>query len=296
MKRPTSKVELDKIIKSRASYFPERFEEWSDEDHALDTLLSGVRIIRRGKENPLPMPVFLYGTAMKFYFEWIADEIFKKRNQEAADRLYYLAYYAVKLLQEACFKRPTLFRPLAKQQLFWPSMVGKSADLGRMNKELMRVLNLSAAAPLNTARKGSKSFTLENRETRIAYNLWVAIEFFRREEQWTSSFEPVCSLVMPDLPGIYNPHKLGLTDEHIKKLKTLRPLSRRNCLEWWRLGEPVFVHRYGKNFEKHKDFSHHWKNAAFKDDPKARAKIRSAIKKQIKQAFRSIAPKPSVVE
>jgi hypothetical protein len=53
------------------------------------------------------------------------------------------------------------------------------------------------------------------------------------------------------------------------------------------------VRRYGKDFENHEDFSGYWKNNAFKDYPKARAKIRSAIKKQIKQAFRSIAPKSS---
>ena len=100
---------------------------------------------------------------------------------------------------------------------------------------------------------------------------------------------------MPDLPDIHDVRKLGLTDEQIKKLETLQPLSRRNYSEWWKLGEPVFIHRYGKIFEKHKDFSRYWKNAAFKDDPQAGAKIRSAIKKQIKQAFRSIAPKSSVV-
>ena len=295
MKKSISKTDLGKIKKSRASYFPERHKEWGEEDHALDMLLTGVRIIRRGKENPLPMPVYLYGTGIKSYFTWIAGEILKKGNQEAADRLYYLAYFAVRFLQEACFKRPALFRPLAEQQLFWPSMVGRNADLERANNKLMEVLKLSAAAPLNTALKGRKSFTLfENCETQIAYNLWLVIESFRREEQYFSG-EPVCSLVMPDLPGIHNPHKLGLTDEHIKKLKTLQPLSRQNYSEWWKLGEPAFINRYGKNFEKHKDFSRYQKNAAFKNDPKAKAKIRSAIKKQIKQAFRSIAPKSSTV-
>jgi hypothetical protein len=101
---------------------------------------------------------------------------------------------------------------------------------------------------------------------------------------------------MPCLPGFGDARKLGITDEQIKKLWTLQPLSRRNFLEWWNLGKPIFIHLYGKDFENHKDFSGYWKNKAFRDDPKARAKIRSAIKKQIKQAFRSIAPKSSAVE
>jgi len=72
-------------------------------------------------------------------------------------------------------------------------------------------------------------------------------------------------------------------------------LSRLNFLEWWSWRTDLHP-ALRERFENHKDFSGYWKNAAFKDDPKARAKIRSAIKKQIKQAFRSIAPKISTWE
>jgi hypothetical protein len=260
-------------------------------------LLTGIRIVRRGNKNPLPMPLMIYGPAMKFYFEWIASEVSEKGNQEAADRLYYLARLAVFTLQGAISKRPELFRPIARCQLDWPSMIGRNADFDRMNKQMMEYLNLGEMAPLNTARNGRKSFSIiENTETQIAFNLWATIEFFRREEQEISSFDPVCSFVMPDLPNIYDVRKLGLTDEHIKKLKSLQPLSRQNYVEWWKIAEPAFVHRYGKDFENHESFSRYRKSSAYKDDPKPAGKIKSAIKKQIKLAFRSIAPKSSAVE
>lgn len=234
----------------------------------------------------------IYVPAMKMFFEWFAGEISKKDNQDAADRLYYLALLAVNNLFDACKARPDLFRPIAMQQLFWPSLTGWGADVERTNRELMKFLKLSEAAPLSSARDGRKAFSmLESPETGIACSLWAALEFFRREEQRIFCGDPACSLVMPDLPDIHSVRKLGLSDDHIEKLKTLEPLTRQNFQEWWKLGEPAFVRRYGEDFENHKDFAGYWKSKAFKGDPQARAKIRSAIKKQIKQAFRSIAPR-----
>jgi hypothetical protein len=294
MKKPKTKTKAAKTPADLLSPFPARIEDWTNEDRALERLLRGLRVSPRSSANPLPLPPMLYVPVMKMFFDWLAAEISEKENQDAVERLYYLAQLAVENLSVACLARPDLFRPIAKQQLHWPSLIGWDADSEKIGKELMTALTLSDNAPLNTARDGRKSFSiLENPATGIAYSLWRVIEFFRREEQMIYSGDPACSLVMPDLPDIYNVRKLGLADEHIEKLKTLRPLSRRNCLEWWWVSEPAFIHRYGKDFENHKEFSGYWKNKAFKDDPKARAKIRSAIKKQIKQAFRSIAPKSS---
>lgn len=274
--------------------FPKKIKDWTDEDRALEWLLRSLRLSMRSSKSSLPLPPMLYVPAMKMFFDWLAKEISEKENQDAVERLYHLTLLAVRNLHEVCQSRPDLFREIARHQLYWPSMVGWGADVEKSNKLLMETLNLGESAPLNTARNGRKSFSLlESAETQIACSLWGAIEFFRREEQCIYSGDPACSLVLPDLPDIHSVRKLGLNDEHIKKLMTLEPLSRRNYLEWWKVAEPAFIRYYGKDFENHKDFSGYWKNDAFKDDPKKRAKIRSAIKKQIKQAFRSIAPKSS---
>ena len=174
-------------------------------------------------------------------------------------------------------------------------MTGWGADVERTNKELMAALNLGESAPLNTARHGRKSFSiLENTTTGIACKLWGAVEFYRRDaldEREVLSGDPGCSLIMPCLPGFGDARKLGLTDEQIKKIWTLKPLSRQNFLEWWKLGEPIFIHLYGKEFENRKEFSGYWKNSVYQGQSKARALIRRDIKKRIQQAFRSIAPK-----
>ena len=298
MKKPKSK-------KKTAPWhtFPNNIKEWTDEDHALGWLVRGLRFTPRSSSQPhlnlFPFPA-LYTFSMERFFKWLAGEISEKGNQDAAERLYYLALLSVRTLLEACEARPDFYRPIAKHQLFWPSMAGWGADVERNNKELMEHLKLGETAPLNTARHGRKSFSIrENTATSIACKLWGAVEFYHRDtldEREVLIGNQGCSLIMPSWPGFGDARKVGLTDEHINKLWTLQPLSRRNYLEWWKLGEPIFIHLYGKDFENHKEFSGYWKNKAFKDEPKARAKIRSAIKKQIKQAFRSIAPKSSGVE
>jgi hypothetical protein len=280
--------------------FPNNIKEWTDEDHALGWLVRGLRFTPRSSSQPhlnvYPFPAF-YVPSMERFFKWFGGEILEKENQDAANRLYYLALLSVTNLLAACEARPDLYRPIAKHQLNWPSMTGWGADVERSNKELMESLKLGETAPLNTARHGRKSFSiLDNTATGIACKLWGAVEFYRRDaldEMEVLGGDPVCSLIMPCWPGFGDARKLGLTDDQIKKLWTLQPLSRLNFLEWWNLGEPIFFQLYGKDFENHEDFSGYWKNEAFKNDPKARAKIRSAIKKQIKQAFRSIAPKSS---
>jgi hypothetical protein len=74
-------------------------------------------------------------------------------------------------------------------------------------------------------------------------------------------------------------------------LELLPPLNRKTAGEWWQRAQPFFEALYGKDFENHKQFVQYWKNVIYKDRPNARALIRRDIKKQMKQAFRSIAPK-----
>jgi hypothetical protein len=59
MKKPKADAELEKIKKCQATYFPERAEAWSEEDHALSMLLIGVRMVRQHAKNPIPPPLML---------------------------------------------------------------------------------------------------------------------------------------------------------------------------------------------------------------------------------------------
>ena len=222
MKKPKSKTKSTKTPADGWSPFPHNTEDWTKEDSALAWLVRGLQVSPRSSADSFPFPPMLYVPAMTMFFEWFASEISEKENQDAAERLYHLALLAVRNLFELCHARPDLFRPIARHQLFWPSMTGWGADVERTNRELMKMLNLSESAPLNTARDGRKSFSiLESPETRIACSLWGAVEFFRREAQGIYSRYPACSLVMPDLPDMHSVRKFGLSDEQIEKLKTL---------------------------------------------------------------------------
>src|SRR5450631_946067 len=85
--------------------FPQNNKEWTDEDHALGWLLRGLRFTPRSPNTSFPEypdPGFafpaIYVPSMEWYFKWFASEISKKKNQDAAERLYYLALLSVRNL------------------------------------------------------------------------------------------------------------------------------------------------------------------------------------------------------
>ena len=81
--------------------FPENIKEWTDEDHALGWLLRGLRFTPRSTSKPhLNLFLFpaLYVPSMEWFFKWFASEVTDKQNQDAAERLYYLALLSVRNL------------------------------------------------------------------------------------------------------------------------------------------------------------------------------------------------------
>jgi hypothetical protein len=125
MKKPKSKTKMPADLRAP---FPQKIEDWTKEDHALEILLRGLRVSPRSSANPLPLPPMLYVPAMKMFFDWLAVEISEKQNQDAVERLYYLTHLAVENLSVASYAKPELFRPIAKLQLHWPSLTGWDAD------------------------------------------------------------------------------------------------------------------------------------------------------------------------
>ena len=81
-----------------------------------------------------------------------------------------------------------------------------------------------------------------------------------------------------------------------REVRSLPALNRGNHKDWWKAAEPLFHSLYGSggdgwDFEDQEEFARYSKSAAYKDKSHARALIRRDIKRNIKQAFRSIAPK-----
>jgi len=293
MKKPKANAKRTKTPAEDRSGFPINFSE----KDALQALKTGLRIYGGDPENILMASPYFYHATIQAFFKWIANEILENENQLAVNKLHYLSVAAVKTLHEVCFARPQLFQPIAMHALYWPSLIGKLPDLGEQNSELMKLLKLSETAPLNTLRDGRKSFsTLKSIETKIAVITWCILEKHRREMQKIG--DPIRLSLEPLIRRRFygDNWDIELSKDQKQILKTLGPLSRKNFKAWWECGKPVFIAAYGNDFENHKDFSGYWKNAAFKGVPKARAQIRNLIRKQIKQGFRSIAPKLSAVE
>ena len=225
--------------------------------------------------------------AAEIEFHVLADTIRQRQQVTDAAFLLMLADIAVETLNRVCHDVPQVFQPLASKRITWPGLIGVHKDVELMGQNLKDVVKLGADSDLNTV---GKTWTTTTVETRIAHSLFLQIE------------GKVGNPLFPQLRGnpawpLWVKGHFNLPESVVSEIQTqLAPLSRQNYRQWWKIAEHFFLHQYGTDFENHKDLLHYWKNDAFKDDPKARAQIRSAIKKQIKQAFHSIAPKSSAVE
>lgn len=193
----------------------------------------------------------------------------------AAEKLFNLAWDAVSTLAESVKEQPEMFRWFAEKLSVWPGNVGirgapSSICLGKKYS-------------LNLVGKQCGSI-----EAEIATSFFWVINSFRKlrkNECTNEAYE----------------WKIAI------KARKLKPLNRNNYKQWFKVAETeLLLSEFGENFENHKKFNHYWKGDAYKevvpDNPiqkrlvkNARALIRRDIKKQIKQAFRSIAARSSAV-
>ena len=218
------------------------------------------------------IPDFFWSKAFtELYFDCLAD--CAADNPEAAERLHYVAEIAVAALNKAAYKTPKQFQPIAMEDFLWPGFISKHPDVAKSSKELMDEIRLGEKSSINTT---GKTFSVDTVETRMAWELWDQIDFLRRGE------------------NSLRPARIGF-DAFQPEAQTLQPLTRENHRDWWKVGEKLFIKTLGDDFENRKTFAHYWKNAAYKDEPNARALIRRDIKKKLRQGFHSIAAKTSAV-
>lgn len=164
-----------------------------------------------------------------------------------------------------------VFRELAKRTANWPGLLSVDRDVQHANQQIIKILQLGKCAELNYQKK---QWTRNTPEVRVALNLLKM---------------RALGLSLNKRTDPADPESYWFDDSDFQ---SLAPLSRVNYKGWFNAFEKLFLQYYGTDFENHKDFSHYWKNAVYKHESKARALIRRDIKKNIKQAFRSLAPKP----
>ena len=238
-------------------------------------------------------------------------------DAEAAKELHQMAVGCISALDELCHASPELLEPVARKTSFWPGWLSCDADIKKRGEELLEKLKLGRDAGLNYS---GRQWTRETKETAVALQLYGMVQL-----QWTgwqnreasakqmrkswqrrnkalgrpANYRPARTPIKRD-PKTAKEFELYRESEEL--MKNLQPLNRVNYKDWYKAALPTFIARYGEDFENRKCFSRHWKARVFFDnDPQrpgklkiksnARALIRDAIKKQIKLAFRSLAPK-----
>ncbi|MGA2869883.1 MAG: hypothetical protein ABSF34_12090 [Verrucomicrobiota bacterium] len=241
-------------------------------------------------------------------------------HKNATEELYKILAVFINGFDELCHKNPDVFEPTARKMVRWPALISPHSDTKKRNEKLIGLLNLGVDSGLNL---DGKQWSLKTPEVGVALCCHEIIEKYRQDYLPENirrrraqireinkmlgrppNYQRPISKPIPLPPEAES--KLArdnkLMSESRELSKTLKPLNRQNYSDWFKASWPYFLMRYGDDFENRKCFSHYWKSGAFKEtDPEnlskrrltksARGDIRHAIKKQIKQAFRSIAPK-----
>ncbi|MDB6067908.1 MAG: hypothetical protein JWR26_4116 [Pedosphaera sp.] len=200
-------------------------------------------------------------------------------NEKAAQGFVHVLMRGIRLFSERMpfrFQQPgyshPIFRKLAEKANSWPGLLSVDRDQQKANQMIIAYLHLGENAPLNYKQR---QWTRRTLEVRIALNLLQHREYLLQRNKRMDPHD------QEDAQFIYDD----------SRFKRLRPLSRANYKVWWKAFETIFLSIYGKDFEKHKEFSGYWKSSGYRGRPNPTALIRRDIKKRIQQAFRSIAPK-----
>jgi hypothetical protein len=237
-------------------------------------------------------------------------------HENAAKQLHIILASKVHSFDELCRQYPKLFEPIARKTTYWPGLISCLTNSKKRNEKLLEMLQLGRDSGINIS---GKQPDWETPEVEAASFLHHLMELYRRD--WLpenikrvranlkninkrmgrpANYRPPPRKPIPTTPELQE--EFRLRHESIILAKNLQPLNRQNYPDWFKASWPLFLSRYRKDFENRKCFAHYWESDAFMEsDPansgkkrltkSARGDIRHAIKKQIKQAFRSIAPK-----
>ena len=186
-------------------------------------------------------------------------------NEKSARGLLLIIESSLDALDSMCHKNPEFFEAMARKKLYWPAYISNLSENKKRNENLLRILNVGKDSGLNISGKQPDWNAVE---TEIALMLFRTLKVIGR-------------LRLPE------------DKNQLFQRTPMPPLTRQNYKEWFNEAWPYYIERHGKDYENKKQFSHYWKNNAYKGKSNARALIRDAIKKKIRQAFRSIAPKSS---
>lgn len=186
----------------------------------------------------------------------------QSHDKEAAQKLHFLAGSSVRSIADICEDHPELFGECVDPGEYWPVMTDGSPDsIAKVKKLLLKI---------GVSRPG-RGLSFMTEETAMAHYFWKFLKLFRKED-WQKVESEIFQVPL-DLA-----RKLG-------------KLSQDNYQQWAKAAQPLLEMFHGKNFEDSSSFSKYWKSKAYDDlSPRAkRSHIRRDIKRNIKQAFKSLA-------
>ena len=173
----------------------------------------------------------------------------------------------IAILTEACnalnqlaARQPAFFEFFASRRAEWPSLYfRRKKNQKAMATFLTETLKLGELYKLNL--KGKTSYSIESK---IAEMLFHRLEHYRVD--------------------------LGWRGEEVDRLREIGPLKRCNSDKWWKEAAPLFHRIYGENFWENKIFEH-WLGRSPKYSFEKPGLLSAAILKEMKKAFKNIAPR-----
>jgi hypothetical protein len=197
---------------------------------------------------------------------------FDKSGRDEGARAYLnIGVACIQALEMLAEKSPDVLKQFVTPGSGWIVWTdGTAESIGRVKNQLRSLGVLP----------GGRTYSHETVEDGVALFLVKAIQQFQMfPDQWWT---------------LYPPSKKPLPTRRAQKekmLRDLKTLTRENYEKWWSFAEPLFLMYYGSDFENHEAFRRYGTGATYKKIPESdrRGRIRSDIKRRIKQAFKSIA-------
>jgi len=268
------------------------------------------QIVQRGTKFQATCNTNILGGIADYALEKLA-RLTNEGSEVAAIYFHNILSKHVSFLCELCRENPKLFEPIARKTTFWPALISCLNDEKKKNKNLLSLLSVGRDTGINIS---GKQPAWNTPEVMIANNLRVMLELYRKDwdgriayaKRLNANFKRInkrlgrpADYQPPPAKPIRLPPELSarlaeefrLRDESRILARKLQPLNRQNYKEWFKAGLPLLQAEQSKDFENLKCFAHYWASPVYKGKKNARALIRDAIKKKIKQALRSIAPK-----
>lgn len=205
-----------------------------------------------------PHRLFRIASCCQSFLSLLAES----QDEEAARWLHCLADDSVRSIANICEDHPEFFGECVDPGNYWPVMTNGSPDSIADVKKLL--LKIGVLRP-------GRGLSFMTVETAMAHYFWGTLKIFQKVGG---------DKIQPE--ALQVPFALA---------QKLGKLSQDNYQQWAKAAQPLLEMFHGKNFEDSSSFSKYWKSKAYDDlSPRAkRSHIRRDIKRNIKQAFKSLA-------